>query len=199
MSLNDASLHDAVLAREADASQALYGSVLERIKLLGLSSDSQVTDVSVIDTASVPITPSSPEKKLSLVLSGFLALMTGIGLAFLLERSDSGLKSADEVQQYLRLPNLATVLRFSGTRERGLGKPLIQLPKFSANSNGKYTDAVRRLTSGPDPDECPVANHDANGKAPSASLFVVAGEAYRAIRTSLMLSRPEAPQNGRIH
>ena len=193
MSLNDASLHDAVLAREADASQALYGSVLERIKLLGLSSDSQVTNVSVIDTASVPITPSSPKKKLSLVLSGFLALMTGIGLAFLLERSDSGLKSADEVQQYLRLPNLATVLRFSGTRERGLGKPLIQLPKFSANLNGKYTDAVRRLTSGPDPDECPVANHDANGKAPSASLFVVAGEAYRAIRTSLMLSRPESP------
>ena len=94
--------------------------MLESIKLLGLSSGSQVTNVSVIDTASVPIAPSSPKKKLSLVLSGFLALMTGIGVAFVLERSDSGLKSADEVQQYLRLPSLATVLRFSGTRERGL-------------------------------------------------------------------------------
>ena len=194
MSLNDASLHDAVLSREVDTNRTLYKSVLESIKLLGLSSGSQVTNVSVIDTASVPLIPSSPKKKLSLVLSGFLALMTGIGVAFVLERSDSGLKSADEVQQYLRLPNLATVLRFSGTRERGLvGKPLIQLPKFSANSNGKYTDAVRRLTSGPDPDECPVANHDENGKAPSPSLFAVAGEAYRAIRTSLMLSRPESP------
>jgi polysaccharide biosynthesis transport protein len=194
MSLNDASLHDAVLSREVDTDRTLYKSVLESIKLLGLSSGSQVTNVSVIDTASVPLKPSSPKKKLSLVLSGFLALMTGIGVAFVLERSDSGLKSADEVQQYLRLPNLATVLRFSGTRERGLvGKPLIQLPKFSANSNGKYTDAVRRLTSGPNPDECPVANHDENGKAPSPSLFEVAGEAYRAIRTSLMLSRPESP------
>ena len=193
MALNDASLHDAVLSREVNASQALYGSVLESIKLLGLSSGSQVTNVSVIDTASVPMAPSSPKKKLSLVLSGFLALMTGIGLAFVLERSDSGLKSADEVQQYLRLPSLATVLRFSGTRERGLaGRPLIQLPKFSANSNGKYTDAVRRLASGPDPDECPIANHDANGKAPSPTLFALASEAYRAIRTSLMLSRPES-------
>ena len=166
MSLNDASLHDAVLSREVETNSALYKSVLESIKLLGLSSGSQVTNVSVIDTASVPLAPSSPKKKLSLVLSGFLALMTGIGVAFVLERSDSGLKSADEVQQYLRLPNLATVLRFSGTRERGLvGKPLIQLPKFSANSNGKYTDAVRRLASGPDPDECPVANHDAERKS----------------------------------
>src|SRR5205085_7415834 len=111
-----------------------------KIKLLGLSSGSQVTNVSVIDTASVPLAPSSPKKKLSLVLSGFLALMTGIGVAFMLERSDSGLKSADEVQQYLRLPSLATVFRFSGTRERGLaGKPLIQVTKFSKNSNGKYT------------------------------------------------------------
>jgi polysaccharide biosynthesis transport protein len=194
MSLNDASLHDGVLSREVDTNRTLYKSVLERIKLLGLSSESQVTNVSVIDTASVPVLPSSPKKKLSLVLSGFLAVMSGIGLAFVLERSDSGLKSADEVQQYLRLPNLATVLRFSGTRERGLvGKSLIQLTKRSENSNGKYTDAVRRLTSGPDLDECPAANHDANGKAASPNLFAVAGEAYRAIRTSLMLSRPESP------
>jgi len=194
MSLNDASLHDAVLSREVQTNGALYRNVLERIKLLGVSSAAQVTNVSVVDAASVPIVPSSPKKKLSLVLSGFLALMTGIGVAFVLERSDSGLKSADEVQQYLRLPNLATVLRFSGARKGMLaGKPLIQLPKFSASSNGKYTDAVRRLATGPDPDECPVANHDQNGKAPSPSLFVVAGEAYRAIRTSLMLSRPETP------
>ena len=194
MSLNDASLHDAVLSREVETNRALYKSVLERIKLLGVSSEAQVTNVSVVDAASVPIVSSSPKKKLSLVLSGFLALMIGIGGAFLLERSDSGLKSADEVQQYLRLPNLATVLCFSGARERGFaGKPLIQLPEFSASSNGKYADAVRRLASGPDPDECPLANHDENGNASSPSLFAVAGEAYRAIRTGLMLSRPESP------
>lgn len=193
MSLNDASLQDAVLSREVDTNRTLYKSVLERIKVLGVSSESQVTNVSVVDTASVPTGPSSPKKRLSLVLSGFLALMLGIGVAFVLERSDTGLKSADEVQQYLRLPNLATVLRFSGAREWALGeKQLIQLPKVSANSNGKYTNAVRRLAAGPDPDECPAANHHENGMVPSPSLFAVAGEAYRAIRTSLLLSRPES-------
>ena len=194
MLLNDASLHDAVLSRDVEASQALYKSVLERIKLLGLSSESDATNVSVIDTASVPRVPSSPKEKLSLVLSGFLALMAGIGMSFMLERFDSGLKSADEVEQYLRLPNLATVLRFSGARERGLlQKPLIQLPKLSASSNGPYAEAIKRLGSGPDPDEGPIANHHENGTAPSPELFTVAGEAYRAIRTRLMLSRAESP------
>jgi capsular exopolysaccharide synthesis family protein len=187
MLLNDASLQDAVLSREVDASQTLYKSVLERIKLLGLSSESEVTNVSVIDTASVPLVPSSPKKKLSLVLSGFLALMAGIGMSFMLERFDSGLKSADEVQQYLRLPNLATVLRLSGARERSLlAKPVIQLPKFNTNSNGTYAEAVQRLAAGPDSD-------DENGTAPSPGLLTVSGEAYRAIRTSLMLSRAESP------
>ncbi len=194
MSLNDASLHDAVLSREVETNRTLYRSVLERIKVLGLSSESQVTNVSVVDPASVPTQPSSPKKRLSLVLSGFLALMIGIGVAFVLEHLDTGLKSADEVQQYLRLPNLATVVRFSGAPGWRLGgKPLIQLAKFSTNSNDKYTNAVRRLASGPDPDECPVANHDENGIVPPASLFAAAGEAYRAIRTSLMLSRPASP------
>jgi capsular exopolysaccharide synthesis family protein len=194
MTLNDASLHDAVLSREVETNRTLYKNVLERIKVLGVSSESQATNVSVVDTASVPTETSSPKKRLSLVLSGFLALMLGIGVAFVLERSDTGLKSADDVQQYLRLPNLATVLRFSGAREWGLGgKPLIQLTKLNANSNGKYTNAVRRLASGPDPDECPVANQYENGIMPSPSLFAVAGEAYRAIRTSLLLSRPESP------
>jgi capsular exopolysaccharide synthesis family protein len=202
MSLNDASLHDAVLSREVETNRTLYKSVLERIKVLGMSSESQVTNVSVVDAASVPTEPSSPKKWLSLVLSGFLALMIGVGVAFALERSDTSLKGADEVQQYLRLPNLATVLRFSNERELGLiEKALIQLPNFSANSNDKYTNAVRRLASGPDPDQCPLANHDENGivhydengTAHSPSLLASAGEAYRAIRTSLMLSRPESP------
>jgi capsular exopolysaccharide synthesis family protein len=193
MSLNDASLHDAVLARDVETNRTLYKSVLERIKVLGVSSESQVTNVSVVDTASVPIETSSPKKKLSLVLSGFLALMIGIGVAFIIEHFDNGLKSANEVQQYLRLPILATVFSFSGARERALGgKPLIQLPKFGVNGNGKYTNAIRRLASGPDPDECPAAS-DEGGIVASPSPVAVAGEAYRAIRTSLMLSRADSP------
>ena len=81
MSLKDASLQDVILAREVDTNRTLYQSVLERIKILGLASESQVTNISVVDPAEMPIAPSSPKKKLTLVCSGFLALLIGIGIA----------------------------------------------------------------------------------------------------------------------
>ena len=61
MSLKDASLRDAVLAREVATNRALYRSVLERIKMLGMSGEAQVTNISVVDTAETPLSPSSPK------------------------------------------------------------------------------------------------------------------------------------------
>src|SRR5260370_25982607 len=113
MTLNDASLCDAVLSREVQTNRSLYGSVLERIKELGVASAAQLTNVSIIDPGSVPQSPASPKKKLSLVLAGFLALVIGISVAFFLEMRDKGLKTADELEQYLGLPNLAPVFCFS--------------------------------------------------------------------------------------
>ncbi|MBV8453816.1 MAG: GumC family protein, partial [Deltaproteobacteria bacterium] len=43
--LNDASLRDVVLAREVDTNRALYRDVLERMKVLGMARESQVTNI----------------------------------------------------------------------------------------------------------------------------------------------------------
>src|SRR5260370_32646506 len=123
MTLNDASLCDAVLSREVQTNRSLYGSVLERIKELGVASAAQLTNVSIIDPASVPQSPSSPKKKLSLVLAGFLSLMVGISAPFVLEMRDKGLKTADQLEQYIRLPALATGLFFSREGRDKLAPP----------------------------------------------------------------------------
>ena len=60
LSLNDASLEDAILTREVATNRALYTNVLERMKVLGVNSEAQVTNVSVIDAAAVPKRPSEP-------------------------------------------------------------------------------------------------------------------------------------------
>jgi polysaccharide biosynthesis transport protein len=195
MSLNDASLEDAVLTRDVATNRALYTSVLERMKVLGVTSAAQVTNVSIIDAASVPTYPSSPKKKLDLVLAGFLALMLGVGPAFVIESADEGLKNADEVQQYLRLPNLATVSCFSSSKDRRVGvKQLLRLPKRTDDSESKYTNALTRRDNGHDTMECPAAtNPSANGGVPAPPSYGAAGEAYRAIRTSILLSCSEKP------
>jgi succinoglycan biosynthesis transport protein ExoP len=192
LSLNDASLQDAILTREVATNRALYTSVLGRMKVLGVNSEAQVTNVSVIDAAGVPKFPSSPKKKLSLVLAGFVALMLGVGAAFYIESSDEGLKTADGVQQYLRLPNLATVPYFSSKKEWMVGaKPLLRLSKWKDETDGKYESALKRNV--PSTDECPAANVGATLVPSTPSSYAAASEAYRTIRTSILLSCAETP------
>jgi succinoglycan biosynthesis transport protein ExoP len=192
MSLNDASLQDAILTREVATNRALYTNVLERMKVLGVNSEAQVTNVSVIDAAAVPRRPSSPKKELSLVLAGFVALMLGVGIAFYIESADEGLKTADGVEQYLRLANLATVPYFASQRERRVGaKALLRLPRWTGDTEGKYTSALRRDV--PSTEECPAATAAANGMVSAPRSYSAAGEAYRAIRTSLLHSCSEKP------
>jgi succinoglycan biosynthesis transport protein ExoP len=161
MALKDASLREAVLERDVETNRALYQSILERIKTLGVASESQMTNVTLIDPAEISVTPSSPKKKLSLVVSGFLALLVGFGISFIFEVSDRGLKSADEVQTYLQLPALATVVHFA---------VLNKIKPRSDRTNGPIVSAAE-LRSSP-------------------HRFAL-DEAYRAIRTGILLSQSE--------
>lgn len=170
--LNSESLREAILAREVATNRALYRSVLARIKVLGVATEAQVSNVSVIDRAVAPQFPSSPKKKLSTVLSGFLSLMLGVAAAFILENRYNGLKTADDVQGYLRLPNLATVSLFqeSNHRPAGVSRLLRLLPASRT---------------------APRLSHDQRPLLPA--LIGPTNEAYRAIRTSILLSRSEHP------
>jgi succinoglycan biosynthesis transport protein ExoP len=171
MSLKDASLRDVILSREVDTNRALHENVLERIKVLGVAGESRVTNVSIIDSAEVPMRASSPRKWLSEVLSGFLALLMGVAAAFAIEGRDQGLKNSDDVQRYMRLPNLATVLHFATPEERSLhARRLLALPWRKS-----------------------VKPSDEKEDLPIRDLLSSANDAYRAVRTGILLSRSETP------
>ncbi len=176
MALEDASLHDVVLERELETNRALYQSVLERIKVLGVASAAQLhqrrTDRSRFGSAAA----FEPEEAAIDGAGRFLALLIGIGAAFMIEGADKGLKTAEEVQRYLHLPNLATVLRFSGPSEK------TRLPKEL--SLLRWSPAAQQL---------PANGNSPEGVLPARSLFGAASEAYRAVRTGDLLSRSEKP------
>jgi len=194
MSLNDASLRDAILAREVETNRALYRNVLGRIKVLGVSSAAQLTNVTVIDPAVVPQFPASPKKKMSFVLAGFLALVIGVGVAFFLEMRDKGLKTADEAEQYLRLPTLGTVFRFTGASAITLArKRLREMRRLSSESDGKYAGTLKQIADGRSFTESSSIDSRENEATRLQVSLNAAGESYRAVRARILLSRPERP------
>lgn len=78
----------------------------------------QQGDAQVVDLASVPSTPSSPNKKVNLVLALVFGLALGLGLIFLLSLLDRRLKSPEELEDVYGMRALAAIPRL---RRRGVG------------------------------------------------------------------------------
>jgi capsular exopolysaccharide synthesis family protein len=166
---NDASLQDAVLAREVETNRELYKNVLLRMQQIQIGEQAPVTNISVVDHAVPPPRPSTPKKKLDLLISGLLALVCGIGLAFLLDQLDNRLKTSEEVEHYLHLPNLAVAPDFAMLAKATTSQQrLNQVRKFLLGSEGTAATTIAAREPG-------------------------RGDVYRSIRTALMFSRAGAP------
>ena len=63
----------------------------------------------VVDPASFPIKPVSPNRPLFLMVGLFGGLIGGFGLAFVLEALDTSFRRTEEVNHYVDLPILATI------------------------------------------------------------------------------------------
>jgi len=170
LNLNDAVAQYAILQRDVDTNRELYNAIMTRMKDVAVSGDIQSSNVSVINSAEVPSSPSSPNKPRALMLALIAGLGVGIAMAFTMEFLDNTLKNPEEAETYLRLPNLGVV------------------PEF-ASVNGKSAYAPRELMNGRESTVLPpgrelVTTHGSYSRV---------GEAYRNLRTALLLSRAGGP------
>ncbi len=207
LALNDASLQDAVLVRQVDASRNLYKSVLERVRELDVSADAPASNVSVVDRAAAPHGPSSPKKLFSLELSGFLGLIGGLGLAFFLEFLDDRLKSSEEIERELQLPSLALVpdfrkLVYSGYGRSLVGKQAAEVPEVSAKKYGTEEVMVspqgRSLAGGIYHTICTALLFSRAGKTPNSVLITSAVESEGKTVTALNVAIAFAQMGGRV-
>jgi polysaccharide biosynthesis transport protein len=173
LALKDASVGYSILAREANTNKQLYDSVLERFKEISIAGGIPTANVSILDRAEIPRQPSKPNKRLNLMLGALLGLMGGLGLALVLEHLNNTLRTPEDVEHYLRLPNLVIVPDFLSLPKTGRnGKPRISRPE--ANLYSKL---------------CIPSKKPSDSALPLSMLT----EAYRKLRTSIFLSRPGEP------
>ena len=197
MTLNDAAVQYAILQRDVDTYRQLYNAVLKRMKDVGVEAEAQTSNVSIVDTATAPRIPSYPRKLRDLMVSGILGLLGALGLAFLLDYLDNTLKDPEEAERYLRLPNIGIIPEFSRLNSSSYGPRGYAPAKALTTGVPADGDTPKALTNGSN-------GNGANGliirKASAIQELVTEhgtysalGEAYRNLRTALLLSRAGAP------
>jgi len=124
-------------------------------------------NVWVVDAAEIPDHIFRPNKKMNILLSLFVGLGLGVGMAFFLEYLDNTIKSTADIEKYVQLPTLGTI------------------PMVVSSALAGETASGKRLRREP--------------VSPAVDLVTMrdpasaASEAYKTLRTSLLLSTADAP------
>jgi len=109
LSEQDRGVQYTVLKRVADTNRSLYDTLLERYNQLNATAGAASNNISLVDSAEVPDSPSSPK----LVLNLLMALLIGMVLAgaFVVIRDyyDDTIRSPEDVERKLGLPLLGLI------------------------------------------------------------------------------------------
>jgi len=145
------------------------------------------SNIRIIDRALVPGGPFRPSLRQSVTMGLGLGLMLGLGCVFLLEYMDRTIKTPEEVERRLRVPNLAVIPDVgSAGRTYGSGAYGYGYGQGVRKRRGKLA-GVRKAADrkdGSSPlDHIELVPHE----RPRLSV----SEAYRGLRTALLLSSAE--------
>jgi polysaccharide biosynthesis transport protein len=160
-----------LLKREFESNQQLYDSLLAHLKDANVSAGLRATNIHVIDRAVPPATPIRPDKARNIAFALAAGLGLGVALALTREALDNSIKSAQEIEKLTGLPTLA----------------IVPIDQNHARLSVKSPPGARHL---------PRASQDA--RIPPALVVIgrpvaPGSEAYRALRTSVLLSSAEQP------
>ena len=160
-----------LLKREFESNQQLYDSLLAHLKDANVSAGLRATNIHVIDRAIPPTAPIRPDKLRNITFALAAGLGLGIALALTREALDNSIKSAQEIEKLTDLPTLAIV-----PKAQSHGGSSMQAPPGSRHlPDGDHEFRI--------PPELTVIRRP---QAPVA-------EAYRALRTSVLLSAADRP------
>jgi succinoglycan biosynthesis transport protein ExoP len=183
-----------ILKREVDTNRQLYEGLLERLKETGVSAGLKASNIRVVDEAVAPRKAARPNLPLNLALAFVLGLGLGVGGAFLQEHLDNSLKSSEDIERYLGLPALGlipSVESLNGQRRGVYGLPDRTVAAIGSESgaNGSKGAHGGNGHNGAAGNAAKSWYRIAGGIEPPPAL----GEAFRGLRTSVMLSSANQP------
>lgn len=163
---NQATIQYTILQQDLATAKSLYTDFLNKTSQASIQLAEQYNNVSLVEDAVVPEAPFGPRRNTTIVLGLLLSLALGVGLAWLIENLNTKVRSVDDLARVTKLPMLAVI------------------PKLAEDSHGAISALSRRLKSGDD-----------STSSTTEGLFndFSAAEAYRMLRTSVLLSTAGHP------
>ncbi|HET6145797.1 MAG TPA: polysaccharide biosynthesis tyrosine autokinase [Candidatus Acidoferrales bacterium] len=159
-----------ILKREADTNKQLYDGMLQKLKEAGITAGLRSSNIRIVDPALIPSYPSRPNKTRNILLSIVVGFLGGIGLALLREYLDNTVKTPDDIETLARLPSLAVVPALSNT---------------SGKRRGRFSKLLNTAVVTSKESRAELISHN----MPQSQM----SEAFRALRTSLLLSQADHP------
>jgi uncharacterized protein involved in exopolysaccharide biosynthesis len=114
--LNEKEMQYQNLQREVESNQALYDSVVKRMKETGVAGGLEDSNVRIIEEATTPTIPIRPQKGRNIILSLVAGLVLAVGAALALEYLDTTVKTPEDVERHLGLPVIGIVPAFHARR-----------------------------------------------------------------------------------
>jgi polysaccharide biosynthesis transport protein len=159
-----------ILQHDAESNKQLYDGLLQKLKEAGITAGLRSSNIRVVDPALAPTTPARPQKARNILLAFLVGLVGGVGLALFREYLDNTVKSPDDIESLTGLPSLAVVP---------------SLPGLNAN-HSRFSRLAREA-----------APQSASGPRVELLSYIQPksqiSEAFRALRTSLLLSQADHP------
>ena len=175
--VNRDTIEYAGLKAEIDTRRSVLASLVARrseTETSGQLRETQTSNIRVVDPARTPATAALPRKRLNLVVFLTLGIWLGVALAFVLHYVDNTIKTEADIERYAPgLPVLGRVPMFEPLR-------VVYGQRDGPEQEAQEQGSGKESAGSPD-----LASH----LSPKSSF----AEAFKNLRTSLLLASPEQP------
>ncbi len=161
--LNEDAIQYAILRRDVESSRDLYDGLLKKLKEAGVMAGLKSSNINIVDQASQPVEPIEPNIPLNIALGLMGGLLGGVAMAFVVENVDNSIRTPQDIETYVSLPSLGVI-------------PSVAVSGRNSSRSLESPTSTRL--------NMPVTMEQRNSGS---------AEAFRALRTSLLLSSPGAP------
>ena len=107
-----------VLNKDVESAQRAFDVASQRFSQTKIEGQSDQSDIAVLNPAVAPIEPAGPKVLMNTVLSVFLGVLLGLGLAMLAEMLDRRVRSEGDLVEAVQIPVLGAIAWNGATRAR---------------------------------------------------------------------------------